>query len=97
MNEILSYGGLDVDCVNDDGNSALHYFCKCFLSPVCDELADKLIKLGANPNRKNRVSMAREEEGKRGGGEGATQHKSIFLYNTVINVGRRDASAQSYP
>jgi ankyrin repeat protein len=62
MEQLLSHPNIDVDCVNADGNSPLHYFCKCFLSPSCQEIAAKLIHLGADPNKQNKVHTMLQED-----------------------------------
>eukprot|EP00005_Dracoamoeba_jomungandri_P008043 CAMPEP_0174269954 /NCGR_PEP_ID=MMETSP0439-20130205/42791_1 /TAXON_ID=0 /ORGANISM="Stereomyxa ramosa, Strain Chinc5" /LENGTH=1261 /DNA_ID=CAMNT_0015358989 /DNA_START=638 /DNA_END=4423 /DNA_ORIENTATION=- len=51
--ELLSHPGIDVNILNNDGNVPLHYFCKCFLSPSCQDIAAKFYKLGANLNMQN--------------------------------------------
>ncbi len=46
---------IKVNIVNSDGNTALHYLCKSFLSPSCLEIAALMLQLGVDINRPNNV------------------------------------------
>ncbi|KAL6041653.1 Set3 complex subunit with deacetylase, meiotic-specific repressor of sporulation proteins [Balamuthia mandrillaris] len=50
---LLNFENIRVTVVNQDGNTPLHYFCKCFLSPSCQDLAQMMINLGADVNFQN--------------------------------------------
>ncbi len=52
---MLSYEGILVDVENEDGNTPMHYFCKCFLSPTCQEISKRMLELGADLNKQNKV------------------------------------------
>ncbi|KYQ90942.1 ankyrin repeat-containing protein [Tieghemostelium lacteum] len=51
---LLNYEGINVNLLNDDQNSPLHYFCQCFKSPNCQEPFQLFLKKGVNVNSKNR-------------------------------------------
>eukprot|EP01112_Ceratiomyxa_fruticulosa_P004101 TRINITY_DN1445_c0_g1_i1.p1 TRINITY_DN1445_c0_g1~~TRINITY_DN1445_c0_g1_i1.p1 ORF type:complete len:727 (+),score=136.48 TRINITY_DN1445_c0_g1_i1:310-2490(+) len=69
LNMLLSYEGTDVNIVNDDLNTPLHYFCQKFKSPNCQESFQLFIRKGVHVNAQNK--------------NGETPlHKSIFN-NTV--------------
>jgi ankyrin repeat protein len=52
---LLAYEGIQVTMENEDGNTPLHYFCRCFASPTCQTILQVLLSFGADPNKPNQV------------------------------------------
>ncbi|PRP81431.1 ankyrin repeat-containing protein [Planoprotostelium fungivorum] len=51
---LLSFPGIDVNLKNKDGNTALHYFCRSYISPDdCQDLFSTFVRRGANVNAAN--------------------------------------------
>jgi len=51
---LLNYDGINVNIVNEDKNSPLHYFCQKFKSPNCQEPFQLFLKKGVNVTAQNK-------------------------------------------